>query len=107
MSIIGSSPGIGSGSIGELAALRAVGPSDGGAALPSAAQGGSIAAAPSGSAASTASLASSALDAGAQPVDQDRVATIKQAIQTNTYPVVPTKIGDAMIAAGLLLRIAK
>jgi negative regulator of flagellin synthesis FlgM len=52
-------------------------------------------------------VASSALSAGQIPVDLDRVTTIKKAIQTGNYPIVPTKIGDAMIAAGLLLRGAK
>ncbi|MBB3861874.1 negative regulator of flagellin synthesis FlgM [Novosphingobium hassiacum] len=48
---------------------------------------------------------SSALDAGAKPpVDAERVQVIRQAIERGTYPVVPAKIADAMIAAGMLLR---
>ena len=47
---------------------------------------------------------SGALDPGAAPVDAARVEVIRKAIQTGTYPVIPTKIADAMIAAGLLLR---
>lgn len=48
---------------------------------------------------------SSALDAGAKaPVDAERVQVIRQAIEKGTYPVVPAKIADAMIAAGMLLR---
>ncbi len=48
---------------------------------------------------------SSALDAGAKPpVDAERVKVIRQAIEKGTYPVVPAKIADAMIAAGMLLR---
>ncbi len=48
---------------------------------------------------------SSALDAGAKPpVDVERVKVIRQAIEQGTYPVVPAKIADAMIAAGMLLR---
>jgi len=39
------------------------------------------------------------------PVDQDRVNEIRRAIETGRYPVVPAKIADAMIAAGLLLRV--
>ncbi|MBF9151978.1 flagellar biosynthesis anti-sigma factor FlgM [Novosphingobium jiangmenense] len=51
---------------------------------------------------------SSALDAGqAAPVDAERVKVIRHAIETGTYPVVPAKIADAMIAAGMLLRTAQ
>lgn len=50
---------------------------------------------------------SSALDAGsAAPVDVERVKDIRQAIETGNYPLVPAKIADAMIAAGMLLRTA-
>lgn len=45
-----------------------------------------------------------ALDPGAAPVDAERVQVIRKAIESGTYPVLPTKIADAMIAAGLLLR---
>ena len=47
---------------------------------------------------------SQALDPGPAPVDAERVQVIRHAIETGTYPVIPTKIADAMIAAGLLLR---
>lgn len=47
---------------------------------------------------------SQALDPGQAPVDMDRVKVIRHAIETGTYPVIPAKIADAMIAAGLLLR---
>jgi len=47
---------------------------------------------------------SGALDPGQPPVDAERVQVIRHAIETGTYPVLPTKIADAMIAAGLLLR---
>lgn len=50
---------------------------------------------------------SAALDPGPQPVDTDRVAEIRRAIQQGHYPIVPTKVADAMIAAGLLLRSGK
>lgn len=51
---------------------------------------------------------SDALDAGkAAPVDVERVKVIRHAIETGTYPVVPAKIADAMIAAGMLLRTAQ
>jgi negative regulator of flagellin synthesis FlgM len=39
------------------------------------------------------------------PVDAERVAEIRKAIEDDRYPVIPTRIADAMIAAGLLLRI--
>jgi negative regulator of flagellin synthesis FlgM len=47
---------------------------------------------------------SDALNPGEAPVDSDRVAMICKAVDTGTYPLVPAKIADAMIAAGLLLR---
>ncbi len=50
---------------------------------------------------------SSALDAGSSaPVDVERVKTIRQAIEKGNYPLVPARIADAMIAAGMLLRTA-
>lgn len=50
---------------------------------------------------------SSTLDAGAAaPVDVERVKDIRHAIETGSYPLVPAKIADAMIAAGMLLRTA-
>lgn len=42
--------------------------------------------------------------AGDVPVDTDRVAQIRRAIEEGSYPVLPAQISDAMIAAGLLLR---
>ena len=43
--------------------------------------------------------------AGAEaPVDHDRVREIRQAVEQGRYPVLPTQIADAMIAAGYLLR---
>jgi negative regulator of flagellin synthesis FlgM len=38
------------------------------------------------------------------PVDHDRVEEIRAVIEQGRYPVIPTKIADAMIAAGFLLR---
>lgn len=35
------------------------------------------------------------------PVDADRVAQIREALRDGSYPLVPTKIADAMIAAQL------
>jgi negative regulator of flagellin synthesis FlgM len=48
-----------------------------------------------------------ALDPGAAPVDTDRVQEIRKAIEEGTYPIVPARIADAMIAAGVLLRSGK
>ncbi|MDE2412513.1 MAG: flagellar biosynthesis anti-sigma factor FlgM [Sphingomonadales bacterium] len=50
---------------------------------------------------------SAALDPGEVPVDTDRVATIRKAIENGNYPIIPTRVADAMIAAGLLLRSGK
>ena len=50
---------------------------------------------------------SDALDPGEAPVDVERVQLIRKAVESGTYPVVPTRIADAMIAAGLMLRSAK
>jgi len=47
---------------------------------------------------------SDAVKAGAVPVDQERVDTIRHAIETGKYPIIPARIADAMIAAGMLLR---
>lgn len=47
---------------------------------------------------------SEALDPGEPLIDIDRVAKIRKAVEQGTYPVIPTKIADAMIAAGYLLR---
>ncbi len=98
MSSIASGPAIGSGLIVETGALRTIG-SSGPMVL------GGAPALPAAPAVPVATAA--ALDAGAAPVDQDRIVTIRKAIADNNYPVIPTKIGDAMIAAGMLLRMAK
>ncbi len=47
---------------------------------------------------------SDALDPGAPPVDSARVAEIRKAIEQGEYPVIPMRVADAMIAAGMLLR---
>lgn len=44
------------------------------------------------------------LDVGQVPVDGERVGEIRRAIRNGTYPLLPTKVADAMIAAGILLR---
>ncbi len=48
-----------------------------------------------------------ALAAAEPPVDADRVAEIRKAVEQGRYPVVPARIADAMIAAGYLLRTQK
>lgn len=35
------------------------------------------------------------------PIQENRVAEIRQAIKDDRYPLVPTKIADALIAAGM------
>lgn len=47
---------------------------------------------------------SGALDPGEAPIDAERVDAIKKAVEKGDYPLLPVKIADAMIAAGLLLR---
>ncbi|PEQ14460.1 hypothetical protein B2G71_02380 [Novosphingobium sp. PC22D] len=48
--------------------------------------------------------AGAALDPGQPPVDFERVQTIRKAVETGNYPLIPAKIADAMIAAGVMLR---
>jgi negative regulator of flagellin synthesis FlgM len=52
-------------------------------------------------------VSTTALAPGAPPVDAQRTAQIRKALENGTYPVLPTKISDAMIAAGMVLRIGK
>jgi negative regulator of flagellin synthesis FlgM len=47
------------------------------------------------------------LNAGAAPVDADRVAQIRKALEDGTYPIIPMTVADAIIAGGLILRAAK
>lgn len=55
----------------------------------------------------TATAVNLSLDPGAPPVDAERVAQIRKAIEQGTYPLVPAKVADAMIAAGELLKAGK
>ena len=41
------------------------------------------------------------------PVDTDRVAEVRKALQDGSYPLVPAKIADAMIAARVSFEIAQ
>lgn len=52
-------------------------------------------------------VTSDALDPGSPPVDTARVDLIRKAVETGTYPIVPARVADAMIAAGILLRTPK
>ncbi|OZA93012.1 flagellar biosynthesis anti-sigma factor FlgM [Altererythrobacter sp. H2] len=42
-------------------------------------------------------------DSAAPPVDRERVNQIRDALREGSYPIVPAKIADAMIAARLVL----
>jgi negative regulator of flagellin synthesis FlgM len=44
------------------------------------------------------------LAAGDVPVNADRVTQIRKALEQGTYPILPTSVADAIIAAGLILR---
>lgn len=44
-------------------------------------------------------------NAGSAPIDRERVAEIRKAIEEDRYPVIPMRVADAMIAAGLLLKV--
>lgn len=52
-------------------------------------------------------VTSTALERSEAPVDGDRVSEIRKAVESGTYPLVPAKIADALIAAGILLRTGK
>ena len=45
--------------------------------------------------------------AGEAPVDGERVAQIRAALEQGTYPINPVKIADAMIAARLMLSVGE
>jgi negative regulator of flagellin synthesis FlgM len=47
------------------------------------------------------------LDPGQPPIDTDRVQQVRRAIERGDYPIVPAKVADAIIAAGILLRTGK
>lgn len=44
------------------------------------------------------------VSAGPVPKDENRVEQIRAALRDGSYPIVPTRITDAMIAARLMLR---
>jgi negative regulator of flagellin synthesis FlgM len=47
------------------------------------------------------------LNAGPPPIDAERVARIRKALEDGTYPIIPMTVADAIIADGLILRTAK
>lgn len=59
----------------------------------------------SAAATTTASVETSvSTTAGEATVDSDRVTQIRHAIEHGTYPILPARISDAMIAAGIILQ---
>ena len=46
-------------------------------------------------------------DLGQVPINAERVGEIRSALQNGTYPILPTRIADAMIAARFLLSTAE
>lgn len=53
------------------------------------------------------SEALAALDPGQPPVNAERVAQVRKAVESGTYPLVPATVADAIIAAGVILRSGK
>ncbi len=46
--------------------------------------------------------------AGSQPpIDQERVSQIRKAVEEGTYPLLPHRVADELIAAGFILRNGK
>ena len=98
MSSIGSGPGLGAGQQVDSQAVRRL-------AATSAASPVGTDSQPSETRETPALVTSTARDAGTMPVNAERVSEIRKAIQSGRYPVLPEKIGDALIAAGLLLQV--
>lgn len=112
MANIGSGPGVGTGPKLEVNTVRPVGTTSAGAQNGAVQPpvGQSVApqanpVAPQAAQQAATQVSTTALNPGKMPVDNDRVSTIKKAIESGSYPVVPAKISDAIIAAGLLLRV--
>ena len=113
MSTIGSGPNINNGPKIDTTAARTAAqvnsaPAQGASAAATPAPAASTNAAPPAAQVTSAaqSMVSSSTSAGAAPVDTDRTAAIKSAIKNGTYPILPTKISDSMIAASQNLRTA-
>lgn len=56
---------------------------------------------------SEAPVSTARVSAGERTVDHDRVAEIRKALADDRYPLIPTEIADAIIAAGLYGTISK
>ena len=56
---------------------------------------------------SEAPVTTALVTAGDHPIDHDRIAEIRQALADDRYPLIPTEIADAIIAAGLYGTISK
>jgi negative regulator of flagellin synthesis FlgM len=52
-------------------------------------------------------LGSVGLAGSEPPIDRDRVARIRQAVEQGAYPLLPCRVADELIAAGLILRNGK
>ena len=119
MSTIGSGPGIGTGPQPEVTPARAINPTraispPGGGGVagapvgPRIDPGGTTSQPPPAAAQAGATMVSTSVaSAGTPPINSDRVVAIRKAIQNGSYPLLPTKISDAMIAAGMVLRIPR
>jgi negative regulator of flagellin synthesis FlgM len=84
--------------LGGTSAVRAVG------AVGSRSSGNPAAASKAAKAEDSVVERSDALDPGPVPIDTDRVTEVRRAIERGDYPIVPAKVADAIIAAGILLR---
>jgi len=106
MSSIGPGPGIGTGHI-ELSGIRAINGAESRQAPAETAPPPPVPAGRSHSNQAATEVSTTALSAGEVPIDGERVTQIRKAITSGTYPLMPTKISDAMIAAGIMLQVSK
>jgi negative regulator of flagellin synthesis FlgM len=53
--------------------------------------------------ATAAATCAQALDPGEAPIDNYRVSLIRKAIADGNYPIIPSRVGDAIIAAGTVV----
>jgi negative regulator of flagellin synthesis FlgM len=88
--------------LGAVPPVRATGMRIANAARGATGAGPATPSAPETAAVDSASAAQT-LDAGAAPVDHARVSLIRKAIADGSYPVIPSRVGDAIIAAGILV----
>lgn len=52
----------------------------------------------------TVQLDAATFEAGQPTIDIERVAQIRKAVESGSYPLLPARVADAMIAAGMFLR---